>query len=73
VTLNAQQRIRNIRTKVRLISDRIWRIDGYGVCTGEMEKAFVRRELDLLAGLTPEAIPREASRALQARAGGVEK
>jgi len=64
MTLNANQRIRNIRTKVRLISDRIWRNEGWGVCTGDLERAFIRREMDLLAGITPEAIPEEARRAM---------
>ncbi len=62
--LDARQRLRNIRTKVRLISDRIWRNEGWGVCTGDLERAFIIREMDLLAGLPPPPLPDEAQRAL---------
>lgn len=63
--INAKQRVHNIRTKVRLISDRIWRTEGWGVCTGDLERAFILREMDVLAGLTPDPIPPEARRALE--------
>lgn len=65
MTLNATQRVHNIRTKVRLISDRIWRTEGWGVCTGDLERAFILREMDMLAGLMPDPIPPEARRALE--------
>jgi len=61
--INAEQRVHNIRTKVRLISDRIWRTEGWGVCTGDLERAFILREMDILAGLPPEPPPDEARRA----------
>lgn len=64
MTICAKQRVRNIRTKVRLISDRIWRNEGWGVCTGDLERAFILREMDLLAGITPDPIPDEVKRAL---------
>jgi hypothetical protein len=64
MTLTARQRLRNIRTKVRLISDRIWRYEGWGVGTGDLEQAFIRREMDMLAGLPPEPLPDEVRRAL---------
>lgn len=64
MTINAQQRVHNIRTKVRLISDRIWRNEGWGVCTGDLERAFILREMDMLAGIQPDPIPREAQRAI---------
>jgi hypothetical protein len=65
MTISAQQRVHNIRTKVRLISDRIWRSEGWGVCTGDLERAFILREMDILAGLMPDPIPPEARRALE--------
>lgn len=64
--LTARQRVRNIRTKVRLISDRIWRKEGWGVCTGDLERAFILREIDTLAGTEPEPLPDEVRRALAA-------
>jgi hypothetical protein len=64
MTLNAEQRVHNIRTKVRLISDRIWRNEGWGICTGDLERAFILREMDRLAGLTPEPMPDEVGRAI---------
>lgn len=63
--INARQRVRNIRTKVRLVSDRIWRIDGYGICTGDLERELILREMDILAGIQPEPAPDEVHRALQ--------
>lgn len=65
MTIPAKQRVRNIRTKVRLISDRIWRYEGWGVCTGDLEQAFILREMDTLAGITPDPIPEEAERAMR--------
>lgn len=64
MTIDAARRIRNISAKVRLISDYIWRTEGWGVCTGDLERAFIRRELDRLAGVPPEALPEEARRAI---------
>jgi hypothetical protein len=63
--LSAQQKLRNFRTKARLIGDRIWRKEGWGVCTGDLEHAFIVQELDRLAGLTPEPLPDEVRRALR--------
>ena len=62
--LTARQRVHNIRTKVRLISDRIWRKEGWGVCTGDLERAFILREIDNLAGREPEPLPDEVRRAI---------
>jgi hypothetical protein len=62
--LTARHRVRNIRTKVRLISDRIWRKEGWGVCTGDLEQAFLLREIDTLVGVQPEPLPDEVRRAL---------
>jgi hypothetical protein len=61
--INARQRVHNIRTKVRLISDRIWRTEGWGVCTGDLERSFILREMDRLAGIEPQPVPAEAVRA----------
>lgn len=63
--LNAEQRMRNIRTKVKLVSIRIWRHEGWGVCTGDLERDLILREMDKLAGLEPAPIPDEVRRALQ--------
>jgi hypothetical protein len=62
--ISAHQRVLNIQTKVRLISDRIWRTEGWGVCTGDLERAFILMEMDRLAGLPPEAPPPEVLRAM---------
>lgn len=62
--IDAAQRMRNIRTKARLVSDRIWRTEGWGVCTGDLERAFVLREMDALAGIEPQPAPKEVMRAL---------
>lgn len=65
--IDARQRVKNIRTKVRLISDRIWRNEGWGVCTGDLERAFILREMDLLAGIQPVSVPDEVRRAFLAK------
>lgn len=62
--IDARQRLHNIRTKVRLISNRIWRMEGWGVCTGDLERAFVLHEMDTLAGIDPRPLPEEVDRAL---------
>lgn len=64
MTLTARQKVQNIRTKVRLISDRIWRLDGYGICTGDLERAFILHEMDKLAGVPPAPLPEAVHRAL---------
>jgi len=56
--------MKNIRTKVRLISDRIWRQEGWGICTGDLEVIFLMRELDRLAGIELTPLPDEVRRAL---------
>lgn len=63
--LTARQRVANIRTKVRLISDRIWRNEGWGVCTGDLERHFILREMDVLAGVEPDPLLPEINRALR--------
>jgi hypothetical protein len=67
MALRAEQKLRNIRTKVRLISDRIWRKEGWGVCTGDLERVFVLREIDALAGNEPPPLPPEVKRAYALR------
>jgi len=46
--MDAKQRFHNIRTKVRLTSERTWRTEGYGPCTGDLEREFVIKEMDRL-------------------------
>ena len=65
MAIDAKQRVRLIRTKVRLVSDRIWRKEGWGVCTGDLERALILREMDKLAGIRPDPLPREVSAALE--------
>lgn len=64
--INAAQRLHNIKTKARLIAARIWRREGWYPCTGDLERSFILREMDLLAGIPPQPVPAEAIRALSA-------
>jgi hypothetical protein len=54
--IDATQRLHNIRTKVRLISDRILRAEGWGVCTGDLERKFILREMDNSCRYQPGAL-----------------
>lgn len=48
--LTGEQRLRQIRTKVRLVAERHWRDKGWGLCTGDLERDFILKEFDRLAG-----------------------
>jgi hypothetical protein len=64
---DAEQTVHNIRIKVRLISDRIWRLEGWGVCTGDLERYFIMRELDVRGGFVPKPLPDYVRRAFASR------
>ena len=52
--IDGKQRLHNIRTKVRLLSDRHWRTEGWGICTGDLERDLIVKELDRLLGRSAE-------------------
>jgi hypothetical protein len=70
--LNSKQTVHNIRVKVRLISERIWRREGWGVCTGDLERYFIMREIDVRGGFAPQPLPDEVRRALLVKVAGGE-
>lgn len=63
--LTTEQRLHNIRTKVRLVSDRIWRKEAWGICTGDLERILIVREMDKLAGLPLRPLPKIIVTALE--------
>jgi hypothetical protein len=63
--LTTEQRLHNIRTKVRLVSDRVWHKEGWGICTGDLELMLIIREMDKLAGLPVRPLPTVVVTALQ--------